>query len=77
MPSKNPVDRAIETLKTDRELARRVGVTPAAVVKWRKAERIPTDRLIQVSAVSGVPIRELDETARLLFAVMKAQEATH
>lgn len=77
MEKTNPVDVATKSLRSDSELARRLGIARTSVFRWRQAGRIPTERLIDVSKVTGVPIRLLDETACQIFEVMKAQEASH
>jgi DNA-binding transcriptional regulator YdaS (Cro superfamily) len=43
---------AVEAVGGIRELARRLGVSPSAILQWR---RIPADRLVQVEAVTGIP----------------------
>lgn len=52
----NPVDicdRAIGG--TDKDLAKALGVRPAAVCRWRKKSEIPPRRVAEVSKLTGVP----------------------
>jgi DNA-binding transcriptional regulator YdaS (Cro superfamily) len=46
---------AVEAVGGVRELARRLGISPSALLQWH---RIPADRLVQIEAVTGIP-REL------------------
>jgi len=47
---------AIEAVGGLRELARRLGVSPSALLQWR---RIPSHRIKQVESVTKIPRRRL------------------
>jgi DNA-binding transcriptional regulator YdaS (Cro superfamily) len=50
------LERAIESVGSASELARRLGVTPAAVLQWQK---VPPSRVLVVESVTGVSRHEL------------------
>lgn len=52
----NPVDLVIEAIGgRDSDLADRIGVTRAAVSRWRKKRQVPVRRLAAVCAISNIP----------------------
>ncbi len=55
----NIVTRAVAAVGTTARLARMVGVTGPAVLKWRRSGRVPAERVLAVEAASGVPRHEL------------------
>jgi DNA-binding transcriptional regulator YdaS (Cro superfamily) len=48
--------KAIEAAGSIRAFARKLGVTPPAVMEWR---RVPAHRILQVEAVTGIPREQL------------------
>jgi DNA-binding transcriptional regulator YdaS (Cro superfamily) len=36
------------------ELARRLGIRPTSIIDWRRAGRIPAERVLEVSRVTGL-----------------------
>jgi len=46
-----PLDRAIKSVGTAKELARRIGVTPQALSQWKS---IPSGRVLAIERASGV-----------------------
>src|SRR6266702_7313405 len=46
------LERAVKAVGGVKALARLLGITPAAVYQW---EKIPTERLLEVERVTGVP----------------------
>ncbi len=52
----NGLEKAIASLGTAAELARRLGIAPQAVYQW---ERIPGKRVIETERLTGVPRQEL------------------
>lgn len=50
------LSRAVGVVGTRAELARRLGVSRAAVTQWR---RVPTKRAYAVSQITGVPMHQL------------------
>lgn len=50
------VEKAIRRAGSASALARELGVTPAAVIQW---ERVPSERVGKVSAITGIPLHEL------------------
>lgn len=52
----NPVDLAVRAIGgQDIDLATKVGVSPAAVCRWRKNGEIPAKRLAAVCSLTGLP----------------------
>lgn len=47
---------AIKAISSRRKLAKLLGITPQAIMQWK---RIPADRLIEIEAVTGVPREKL------------------
>lgn len=47
----SPLQKAIASVGTASELARRLGISPAAVLQW---EEIPIRRVVDVERVSGI-----------------------
>ncbi|MEM7301883.1 MAG: YdaS family helix-turn-helix protein [Pseudomonadota bacterium] len=47
-------DRAIESVKTQAELAKRLGLTRAAITRWERS--IPVSRVVAVSEVTELPV---------------------
>jgi DNA-binding transcriptional regulator YdaS (Cro superfamily) len=54
------------------EVAKGLGVTRAAVTKWR---RVPADRLIEVERITGIPREELRPDLFVGRACTKSPEA--
>lgn len=52
----SPLQKAIANVGTASELARRLGITPAAVLQW---DEIPIRRVVDVERVSGISRKEL------------------
>ncbi|WP_142587807.1 transcriptional regulator [Pseudorhizobium halotolerans] len=50
------LERAISSVGSASELARRLRVTPAAVLQWRK---VPAERVLEVERISGVSRHDL------------------
>ncbi|HEX5933477.1 MAG TPA: Cro/CI family transcriptional regulator [Pseudorhizobium sp.] len=48
--------RAINSVGSASELARRLRVTPAAVLQWRK---VPAERVLEVERITGVSRHDL------------------
>lgn len=49
------IEKAIKAAGSLTELANRVGVTVGAVWQWKRARRIPIERVFDVERVTGVP----------------------
>jgi len=47
------IDRAIEITGSQDALARRLGVSSAAISQWRTAGRVPVERVIALAEVVG------------------------
>jgi DNA-binding transcriptional regulator YdaS (Cro superfamily) len=47
----SPLQTAIQNVGTASELARQLGITPAAVLQW---DKVPPNRVLQVERLSGV-----------------------
>nr|WP_208179104.1 Cro/CI family transcriptional regulator [Sinorhizobium medicae]MBO1959470.1 helix-turn-helix domain-containing protein [Sinorhizobium medicae] len=47
----NPLEKAIKSVGSSKELARRVGVSPQAISQWNK---VPANRVLAVERASGV-----------------------
>lgn len=52
----SPLQKAIQRVGTASELARRLGISPAAVLQW---EEVPPKRVLGVEQISGVSRYEL------------------
>lgn len=59
MESRKAIDRAIEAVGTQRNLARMLGITDQAVSAWVAAGFVPLSRLKDVSRLTGVPVGDL------------------
>ncbi|WP_339156750.1 transcriptional regulator [Sinorhizobium medicae] len=51
MRKMNPLEKAIKSVGSSKELARRVGVSPQAISQWNK---VPANRVLAVERASGV-----------------------
>lgn len=47
------IDKAIEITGSQDALARRLGVTSAAISQWRTSGRVPMERVIPLAEVAG------------------------
>lgn len=47
-----PLERAIETAGSLKDLADRLNVTPQVVVNWRKRGNVPPDRVLAIEAAT-------------------------
>lgn len=50
------LQNAIEVVGTASELARRLGIKPAAVLQWK---RVPAERCLEVERLTGISRHEL------------------
>lgn len=55
-PHASPLEKAIAAVGSASELARQLGITPAAVLQW---ETVPILRVPEVERISGVSRHEL------------------
>lgn len=51
-----PLERAVAVLGSSSELARKLGVTPSAVLQW---EKVPPSRVLEVERHTGISRHEL------------------
>lgn len=56
--SEKPVDRVIESVGGLGALAKRLGISPQAVDKWRR-KGVPAERVLTLESISGVSRSEL------------------
>jgi DNA-binding transcriptional regulator YdaS (Cro superfamily) len=64
MARRDPLARVLEIVGNRHQLALRLDVQPSAVHKWR---RIPTERVLTVSQITGIPPHELRPDLPALF----------
>ena len=55
-PHASPLEKVIANVGSASELARRLGITPAAVLQW---DEVPIRRVPEVERISGVSRHEL------------------
>lgn len=60
-----PLERAIAAAGNASALARKLSITPQAVIQWKE---IPHDRLADVADATGIPAHELRPDLAALFA---------
>jgi len=54
-----PIAAAIEAVGGPTKLARAIGVDHSTVIGWRRANRLPAERVPAVASLSGIPKHEL------------------
>ena len=53
------ITAAIKKMGKLANLAEAIGVTPQAVRKWKKENKLPAERVLSVEKITGVPRHEL------------------
>ena len=58
-PPGSPIDLAIRAAGSISALAQSLGLSQQAISKWKANNKIPLDRVLDVSRVTGLPTRLL------------------
>lgn len=59
MKTSKAIDRAIEAIGSQTNLAKALGIKPQAVSAWVATGHVPLPRLKEVSALTGVAVADL------------------
>ena len=59
MSKKTAVDKVIEKLGGRPAATRAIGISPQAMQKWVNSGRVPVERVLAVSKLTGIPASEL------------------
>ena len=53
------ITQAISSIGKIADLAAAIGVSPQAVRKWEKEDKVPAERVLLIESITGVPRYEL------------------